>query len=292
MWLGPPHGGQSTHSAERAGRSILTDQQDLTAQRDALAALGVGPERTYVDHGLTGTNRDRPGLREALAACRTGDTLVVTKLDRLARSLPDARAILEDLTARQVKLSLGGAVHDPTDPVGRLLFNVLAMVAEFDADLIRLRTREGMRVAKAKCHLRASSPSSTPGRRPYSCRCTAPASTASASWATCSASDARLSIAPSSVTPSGSLRAGRELLPATREPHDEIPEADPSGARSESARSSRSLRGARAWSTVCNRHPQTSASESRLNAVRDLGAAGLDPYGFGQVVMTVDPSSQ
>jgi DNA invertase Pin-like site-specific DNA recombinase len=48
-------------------------------------------ERTYVDHGLTGTNRDRPGLREALAACRSGDRLVVTKLDRLARSLPDAR---------------------------------------------------------------------------------------------------------------------------------------------------------------------------------------------------------
>ena len=51
-------------------------------------------------------------------------------------------------------LSIGGSVHDPTDPVGRLLFNVLAMVAEFESDLIRLRTREGMRVAKAKGHLR------------------------------------------------------------------------------------------------------------------------------------------
>ena len=61
------------------------------AQRDALRTLGVGDDRIYVDHGLTGTNRDRPGLREALAACRSGDTLVVTKLDRLARSLPDAR---------------------------------------------------------------------------------------------------------------------------------------------------------------------------------------------------------
>jgi len=118
----------------------------------------VAPERTYVDQGLTGTNRARPGLREALAACRTGDTLVVTKLDRLARSLPDARAIVEDLTRRQVKLSLGGAVHDPTDPVGRLLFNVLAMVAEFEGDLIRMRTREGMRVAKAKGRLRGKQP--------------------------------------------------------------------------------------------------------------------------------------
>jgi DNA invertase Pin-like site-specific DNA recombinase len=65
-----------------------TDQQDLTAQRNALRGLGVEAERIYVDHGLTGTNRERPGLREALAACRAGDTLVVAKLDRLARSLP------------------------------------------------------------------------------------------------------------------------------------------------------------------------------------------------------------
>ncbi len=141
---------------------VSTHDQDLTAQRDALAALGVSVARTYVDHGLTDTNRDRPGLREALAACRSGDTLVVTKLDRLARSLPDARDILEDLTTREVKLSIGGSVHDPTDPVGRLLFNVLAMVAEFESDLIRLRTKEGMRVARAKGHLRGRPPKLNP----------------------------------------------------------------------------------------------------------------------------------
>ena len=56
---------------------------------------------------------------------------MVTKLDRLARSLPDARAIADELTTRQISLSLGGSVYDPTDAVGRLLFNVLAMVAEF-----------------------------------------------------------------------------------------------------------------------------------------------------------------
>jgi DNA invertase Pin-like site-specific DNA recombinase len=133
-----------------------TDQQDLTAQRDALLGLGVAAERIYVDHGLTGTNRERPGLREALAACRAGDTLVVTKLDRLARSLPDARAIADELTAREISLSLGGSVYDPTDAVGRLLFNVLAMVAE--SDLIRLRTVEGMKVAKAKGRLKAKQP--------------------------------------------------------------------------------------------------------------------------------------
>jgi hypothetical protein len=69
------------------------------------------------------TTRERPGLRQALAACRAGDELVVVKLDRLARSLPDARAIADELTRRHVKLNLGGSVHDPDDPVGRLLFN-------------------------------------------------------------------------------------------------------------------------------------------------------------------------
>ena len=108
-------------------------------------------------HGHRARRRAR-----APAACRAGDTLVVTKLDRVARSLPDARAIVEDLTRRQVKLSLGGSVHDPTDSVGRPLFNVLAMVAEFDGDLIRMRTREGMKVAKAKwTPTGASNPSST-----------------------------------------------------------------------------------------------------------------------------------
>jgi DNA invertase Pin-like site-specific DNA recombinase len=92
---------------------VSTDAQDLTAQREGLLALGVDPSRIYVDHGLTGTNRERPGLREALAACGEGDTLVVTKLDRLARSLPDARAIAEELTVSHVRLSLGGSVYDP-----------------------------------------------------------------------------------------------------------------------------------------------------------------------------------
>jgi DNA invertase Pin-like site-specific DNA recombinase len=77
-----------TRRNRRANAWVSTDDQDLTAQRDALAALDVAPDRIYVDHGLTGSNRDRPGLREALAACRAGDVLVVTKLDRLARSLP------------------------------------------------------------------------------------------------------------------------------------------------------------------------------------------------------------
>ena len=97
---------------------VSTNDQDLTAQKNALIALGVTPEKTFTDRGLTGANRARPGLGEALAACRDGDTLVVTKLDRLARSLRDAKDIVDELTRREVKLSIGGSIHDPTDPVG------------------------------------------------------------------------------------------------------------------------------------------------------------------------------
>ena len=131
-----------------------TDEQDLTAQRQLLLGLGVASDRIYLDHGLTGTNRNRPGLNQALAAVRSGDTLVVPKLDRLARSVPDARAIGDSLVARGVKLSLGGTVYDPADPMGKLFFNILATFAEFEVDLLRLRTREGMAIARAKGRLR------------------------------------------------------------------------------------------------------------------------------------------
>ncbi|MBV9058390.1 MAG: recombinase family protein [Pseudonocardiales bacterium] len=63
--------------------------------------LGVAPEGTCVDQSLTGTNRDRPGLCEAFSAVRAGDILVVSKHDRLARSVPDARATADELTQRQ-----------------------------------------------------------------------------------------------------------------------------------------------------------------------------------------------
>ena len=140
---------------------VSTEAQDLTAQRDALAALGVESERIYVDHGITGTNKNRAGLRENLAACRAGDTFVVTKLDRLAHSVRDAHEIADNLANRGIKFSIGGSVHDPVDPMGKLLFNVLATISEFEADHIRMRTREGMKVAKAKGRLRGKQPKLT-----------------------------------------------------------------------------------------------------------------------------------
>jgi DNA invertase Pin-like site-specific DNA recombinase len=135
-----------------------TDQQDLAAQRQRLVELGVAPNRIYLDHGLTGTTRARPGLDQALAAVRAGDTLIVAKLDRLARSVPDARTIGDDLAARDIKLSLGGHVYDPADPMGKMFFTILAVFAEFEVDLLRMRTREGMAVAKAKGRLRGRQP--------------------------------------------------------------------------------------------------------------------------------------
>jgi DNA invertase Pin-like site-specific DNA recombinase len=144
--------------------------QDLTAQREILTGLGVPTDRIYLDKGLTGTNRARPGLDQALAAVRAGDTLVVPKLDRLARSVPDARDIGDTLVARDigdtlvargVRLSLGGSIYDPADPMSKMFFNMLAVFAEFEADLLKMRTREGMAIAGSRGKLKGRQPKLT-----------------------------------------------------------------------------------------------------------------------------------
>ena len=145
-----------------------TDRQDLAAQRQALLELGVAEDRIYTDHGLTGTTRSRPGLDHA--AVRAGDTSVVPKLDRLARSVPDARAIADQLQERGVKLALGPALYDPDDPMGKMFFNILATFAEFEADLIRLRTREGMTIARDKGKLRGKQPKLSDRQQRELCR--------------------------------------------------------------------------------------------------------------------------
>ena len=147
-----------------------TDRQDLATQRQALLELAVAEDRIYTDHGLTGTTNTRPGLDQALAAVREGDTLVVPKLDRLARSVPDARAIADRLRERDVKLALGRALYDPGDPMGKLFFNILATFAEFEADLIRMRTREGMAIARARGKLRGKQPKLSDRQQRELCR--------------------------------------------------------------------------------------------------------------------------
>jgi DNA invertase Pin-like site-specific DNA recombinase len=140
---------------------VLNRPARLTAQREILASLGVPPDRVYLDKGLTGTTRARPGLDQALAAVRAGDALVVPKLDRLARSVPDARDIGDTLVTRGVRLSLGGTIYDPADPMSKMFFNMLAVFAEFEADLLKMRTREGMAIARARGKLKGKKPKLT-----------------------------------------------------------------------------------------------------------------------------------
>jgi len=141
-----------------------TDKQDLTAQRQQLAALGVPASRIYLDKGLTGSSRARPGLDQALAAVRDGDTFTVTKLDRLARSVPDALDILGQLSGRDVRFALGSSVYDWQDPFARMFLHVLAVIAEFEANLIRQRTREGMAIARDRGKLRGKPPKLSPAQ--------------------------------------------------------------------------------------------------------------------------------
>lgn len=76
----------------------------------------------------------------------------------IARSVPDARAIADQLLSRGVRLQLGAGVHDPRDPMGRMFFNILATFAEFEAGLIRPLTREGMVLARVRGRLRGKQP--------------------------------------------------------------------------------------------------------------------------------------
>ncbi|WP_139277831.1 recombinase family protein [Rhodococcus marinonascens] len=139
-----------------------TRGQDLRAQRSALERLGVQPDRIYMDRGFTGRNRERPGLREALAACRAGDILLVSKLDRLGRSAVDLHTIAAELEKKGTRLSINGAIHDPADPTGKLFFGMLALMAEFESDLIRARTKESMAIAKAAGRLKGKQPKLSP----------------------------------------------------------------------------------------------------------------------------------
>jgi DNA invertase Pin-like site-specific DNA recombinase len=125
--------------------------------RKTLVELGVAEGRIYLDHGLTGTTRTRPGLDQAFAAVRAGDTLVVPKLDRLARSVPDARSATPSWPAA---FGCRSRRHDlrPGRPDGKMFFNILATFAEFEVDLLRMRTREGMTVARDKGKLRGKQP--------------------------------------------------------------------------------------------------------------------------------------
>lgn len=126
--------------------------QVLDLQRDALQKAGIEPERIYEDLA-SGRKDDRPGLRACLKALQPGNTLVVWKLDRLGRDLKHLINTVDDLNKRNIGfkvLSGAGAQIDTTTANGRLVFGIFAALAEFEAELIRERTKAGLVAARAR----------------------------------------------------------------------------------------------------------------------------------------------
>src|SRR3954467_11403085 len=126
---------------------ISTQDQNLDLQRDALTKAGC--EQIYTDR-VSGTKASRPGLTEALSHLRSGDTLVVWRLDRLGRSL---RHLIDTVTGLQERgigfKSLQESI-DPTTSGGKLVFHIFGALAEFEREIIRERTNAGLQAARAR----------------------------------------------------------------------------------------------------------------------------------------------
>jgi len=121
--------------------------QSLDVQEDQLRTAGC--ERIFAEKRSGTSTAGREKLDEALAWVREGDVLVVTRLDRLARSLVDLRQIVDRLTAKGVGFRCLQQHIDTTSSEGRLMLNVLAAFAEFETDIRRERQREGIDKARA-----------------------------------------------------------------------------------------------------------------------------------------------
>lgn len=128
-----------------ARTSTLEQQAGLEGQVRELAALGC--ERTFTEQ--TSSLGTRPALDEAIAFARDGDVFVVTKLDRLARSVTDMWTILRRLEAKGVAIRIVAMGIDTATPTGRLMLNVLGGVAQFEREMMLERQREGIAKAKA-----------------------------------------------------------------------------------------------------------------------------------------------
>jgi DNA invertase Pin-like site-specific DNA recombinase len=126
---------------------VSTTDQHLELQKDAL--LLAGCERIFTDTA-SGAKAQRLGLTEALQHCRTGDTLVVWKLDRLGRSLPHLVQTVRDLVARGIGFKSLQESIDTNSSGGRLIFHIFASLAEFERDIIRERTNAGLAAARAR----------------------------------------------------------------------------------------------------------------------------------------------
>lgn len=126
---------------------VSTLHQDLETQLQALKKEGC--DKIYSDK-FTGTKTDRPNFNKVLQELKEGDTLVVTKLDRFARTTSDGIKTIQDLFERGMKVHVlnMGLVEDT--PTGRLILNVMLAFAEFERDMIVERTQEGKAIAKQK----------------------------------------------------------------------------------------------------------------------------------------------
>jgi DNA invertase Pin-like site-specific DNA recombinase len=127
---------------------VSTEEQNLGLQRDALEAVGC--EVIYQDEGVSGITIARNGLTQALSAIGAGDTLVVWKLDRLGRSLGFLCELVERLGRQGTGFqSLTDGIDTMTNS-GKLVFHIMGALAEFERNLIRERTRAGMKAARKR----------------------------------------------------------------------------------------------------------------------------------------------
>ncbi len=124
---------------------VSTLDQNLDLQRNALAEVGC--ERIFIEQ-MSGAVTDRPELMAALGFARSGDTLVVWKLDRLARSIKQLIDTAENLRSQNIGLRSLTEALDTTTAQGRLVFHMFGALAEFERCLIRERTRAGLSAAK------------------------------------------------------------------------------------------------------------------------------------------------
>lgn len=126
---------------------VSTKDQNLDGQHDALNSAGA--ERIFADT-ITGTARSRPKLDRLLQELRDGDVVVVTKYDRLARSLKDLLEIVDQIQTRGAGFRSLGEDIDTTTPAGRLVFHVFASIAQFERERIVERTKEGLEAARKR----------------------------------------------------------------------------------------------------------------------------------------------